>query len=41
MMHPMVKTSLREKLEKEWDIQLQYKDEEFRKKTKRLRATFG
>jgi hypothetical protein len=37
----MVKISLREKIEKEWEAQMQYKEEEFRRKTKRLRRTFG
>lgn len=41
MLHPSMKATLREKLEKEWEVQMKYKDEEFLRQTKRLRKTFG
>jgi hypothetical protein len=41
MMHPMVRTSMREKIEKEWEAQMRFKEEELMRKTKRLRRTFG
>lgn len=41
MLHPEAYLKMREKMEKEWEAQQLYNEQEWWRKTKRFRKTFG